>query len=306
MPVQYGSIVAEHRPRAQAAALFDVSHMGRLRFDGPGAEAFLERIVTRRIAGMKPGQVRYALVTNDKGGILDDVLVYRLVDSKTGATYYQMVVNASNREKILVWLEKRRAAGFGPGGPEIAAPRDLTFDTAMIAVQGPKAAALWSSRWSAQPALALRVLQRGRNAAGRLSRRADGAGQPHRLHRRRWLGAGGAGPAGASKSGGGCWKSASPLGAQAGRLGGPRHAAAGSGDAAVWPRVVANRSIRFRPGLDFAVQLEGRDFPGHAALEKARREPSRLIRVGWKLAGKRVPRENYRGLVGRRRTRSAT
>ena len=75
MPVQYTSIVAEHRATRQAAGLFDISHMGRIRFDGSGAEAFLNRIVTRDLAGLAPGQVAYALMTNDAGGVLDDVLV---------------------------------------------------------------------------------------------------------------------------------------------------------------------------------------------------------------------------------------
>ena len=75
----------------------------------PGAEAFLDRLVTRRVADMKPGQIRYALVTNDAGGILDDVLVYRLaLDARSGAPYYLLVVNASNREKICDWLEAQR------------------------------------------------------------------------------------------------------------------------------------------------------------------------------------------------------
>ena len=72
MPVQYASIVAEHNATRSAVGLFDVSHMGRIRFEGPESELFLDRIVTRRVAGMKPGQIRYALVTHDAGGILDD------------------------------------------------------------------------------------------------------------------------------------------------------------------------------------------------------------------------------------------
>src|SRR5690349_12279552 len=75
MPVHYGSIVAEHQAARRAAALFDVSHMGRLKFGGTGGGAFLEGLLTRRVADMAVGQIRYALVTNETGGILDDVLV---------------------------------------------------------------------------------------------------------------------------------------------------------------------------------------------------------------------------------------
>ena len=132
MPVQYTSIVAEHNATRTAAGLFDVSHMGRFRFTGPGAESFLDRIVTRRVADMKPGQIRYALVTNDSGGILDDVLVYHLPHAE-GGTYFSMVVNASNREKIVDWLDDH----LGDRGD--VRFTDVTLETAMIAVQGPRA-----------------------------------------------------------------------------------------------------------------------------------------------------------------------
>jgi aminomethyltransferase len=103
MPVQYGSIIAEHQATRQAAGLFDVSHMGRLRLDGPGATAFLDRLLTRKVAGMVPGKIRYSLVCNDSGGILDDALVYHLQEHG-GGLYYLLVVNASNRRKIGNWL----------------------------------------------------------------------------------------------------------------------------------------------------------------------------------------------------------
>src|SRR5437868_13209729 len=87
MPVQYGSIVAEHQATRTAAGLFDVSHMGRLRFAGLGSGDFLEGLLTRRIADMAVGQIRYSLVTNDAGGILDDVLIYRLADASGNRSY---------------------------------------------------------------------------------------------------------------------------------------------------------------------------------------------------------------------------
>ena len=144
MPVQYTSIVAEHNATRTAVGLFDVSHMGRIRFEGPAAEAFLDRIVTRRTTGMKPGQIRYALVTGESGGILDDVLVYHLLHSR-GASYYQLVVNASNREKIVAWLHAHRA------GAEVEI-HDVTLDTAMIAVQGPRALEIARPLLSIDPA----------------------------------------------------------------------------------------------------------------------------------------------------------
>src|SRR5829696_5237487 len=104
MPVQYGSIVAEHQATRTAAGLFDVSHMGRLRLDGSGAAAFLDRLLTRKIVGQGPGKIRHSLVCNEGGGILDDVLVYHL-PAHGGGLYHLVVVNASNREKIVSWLQ---------------------------------------------------------------------------------------------------------------------------------------------------------------------------------------------------------
>jgi aminomethyltransferase len=100
--------------------------MARLSFGGPGALPLLEKVFTNSVAGMKDFQVRYGLVCNDVGGILDDVLVYRWPYG------FAMVVNASNRGKILGWLEQHRT------GLDVQI-QDQTTDTAMIAVQGPKA-----------------------------------------------------------------------------------------------------------------------------------------------------------------------
>src|SRR5215467_9520847 len=76
MPVQYTSIVTEHQAVRRAAGLFDIAHMGRLRFTGPDAAKFLDHLVTNDVPGLAVGQIKYALVTNEQGGILDDVLVY--------------------------------------------------------------------------------------------------------------------------------------------------------------------------------------------------------------------------------------
>ncbi len=132
MPVQYTSIIAEHNATRTAATLFDVSHMGRFRFTGPGAQSFLDGLVTRRVSDLQAGQVRYSLVTNDQGGILDDVLVYHLPHAE-GGTYFGMVVNASNREKIVRWIDDH----LGDRGD--VRFTDVTLATAMIAVQGPRA-----------------------------------------------------------------------------------------------------------------------------------------------------------------------
>jgi aminomethyltransferase len=125
MPVQYAGIAAEHKAVRTSAGVFDVSHMARLSFGGPDALALLEKVFTNSVATMKDGQVRYGLVCNEGGGILDDILVYRWPYG------YAAVVNASNRAKIAAWLETHRA-GLNV---EIT---DQTDGTTMVAVQGPR------------------------------------------------------------------------------------------------------------------------------------------------------------------------
>ncbi len=132
MPIQYSSIVAEHQACRTSAALFDVSHMGRIRFDGDGSERLLDHLLTRKVSNLPIGGVRYGLVCNAEGGVLDDVLVSHL-ETPSQKRFHLMVVNASNREKILKWLTPH-VADF----PQVTVT-DRTELTAMIAVQGPKA-----------------------------------------------------------------------------------------------------------------------------------------------------------------------
>jgi aminomethyltransferase len=129
MPVQYAGIAVEHKAVRSSAGLFDISHMARINFGGPDALNLLERVFTNSVATMKNGQVRYGLVCKEDGGILDDILVYRWPYG------FAAVVNASNREKILTWLEQHRA------GLNLEID-DRTFATTMVAVQGPKSVEL--------------------------------------------------------------------------------------------------------------------------------------------------------------------
>src|SRR5437870_6089174 len=126
MPVQYSSIVEEHQTVRQAAGLFDISHMGRLSFGGPDTLDLIQQVYTNNAATLQDGQVRYGLVCNEQGGIRDDVLVYRWPYG------FAMVVNASNRAKIVAWLEEHK-------GNRDVQIMDQTTQSCMVAVQGPKA-----------------------------------------------------------------------------------------------------------------------------------------------------------------------
>jgi aminomethyltransferase len=127
MPIQYTGIVAEHRAVREDSGIFDLSHMGEFHFDGPKAQAAVDRLVSSDIAGLEVGQARYGLLCNEKGTIVDDVIVYR-----TGPEHLLMVVNAANIEKDHAHVRQNlpKDVGFV----------DRSSDTALIAVQGPRAA----------------------------------------------------------------------------------------------------------------------------------------------------------------------
>ncbi len=126
MPLHYGSIIDEHHQVRKSGGLFDVSHMGRIRFTGKDACRLLDRLCTRQILGMADGQARYSLVCNEQGGCHDDVLVNRV-----SATEYLMVCNGANREKINNHIQTNKRDC-------VCKINDETESTAMLALQGPK------------------------------------------------------------------------------------------------------------------------------------------------------------------------
>jgi aminomethyltransferase len=129
MPVQYGSILAEHAAVRAAAGLFDVSHMGQIHLGGPGAVASAERLLSCPVASLRPGRVRYGLLCNEEGGVVDDVTVYRLAEDAL-----MLCVNAANVEKDWRWVVRHAR-------PD-AKLRDRSAETALLALQGPAAAAI--------------------------------------------------------------------------------------------------------------------------------------------------------------------
>jgi len=125
MPVQYEGVIAEHRAVRTDCGAFDVSHMGELHVDGPTAEAFLQQMLSNALHRIGDGEAQYTLLTNERGGIVDDLIAYRL-----GHGQYLLVVNASNREAVYAWLKERE-----PRGCEV---RDASADYGLVAVQGPR------------------------------------------------------------------------------------------------------------------------------------------------------------------------
>ena len=126
MPIEYKGIIDEHLNVCNAVGVFDVSHMGEFWVKGPNALAFLQKVTSNNVAALTPGKVQYTCFPNDKGGIVDDLLVYHYEQDK-----YMLVVNASNIEKDWNWCVKNNTEG--------AILENSSDNIAQLAVQGPKA-----------------------------------------------------------------------------------------------------------------------------------------------------------------------
>jgi aminomethyltransferase len=287
MPVQYSSITAEHQATRTAVGAFDISHMGRLRFYGPDAARFLDATVTRRVTDMRPGQIRYGLVCNDRGGILDDVLVYRLVPDDVAdddTATFQVVVNASNRAKIVEWFNRRL--------PDYATRLDdVTTATAMIAVQGPMAVRLVT------PLLGCDL------ATMRYYTGADTTfdGIPCYVSRTGYTGEDGCEIICPAESALAVWENLMATGASYGiqAVGlGARDTLRLEAAMPLYGHELTEQINPIQAGLGFAVSFGDREFVGRAALERFAKDGSLPVRIGLQLDGKRVPRQGADVLRG--------
>jgi aminomethyltransferase len=126
MPIEYSGIIDEHLTVCNGVGVFDVSHMGEFWVRGSQALPFLQKITSNDLATIPVGKAQYTCFPNDRGGIVDDLLIYRVEPEK-----YMLVVNASNMEKDWEWCQKHNTEG--------AVLENASFHTAQLAVQGPKA-----------------------------------------------------------------------------------------------------------------------------------------------------------------------
>lgn len=128
MPLYYSSPMTEHKQVRSSGGIFDVSHMARVKISGRHSRRFLESVCTRRISDMQNGQCRYSLVCNEKGGVKDDIIVYRMDDDD-----YLLVINCANRAKIVEHFQQVIKAR-----EYVLKLDDTTDSTVMVALQGPK------------------------------------------------------------------------------------------------------------------------------------------------------------------------
>ncbi|MGA2033295.1 MAG: glycine cleavage system aminomethyltransferase GcvT [Thermoguttaceae bacterium] len=303
MPVQYSSILEEHQATRARAGVTDISHMGRLRFEGPGAAVFLAELLTRRVADMELGQIRYSLITDRQGGILDDVLA-GYYHNEHGQPFYVVVVNAGNRQKIVDWVR----AHLPPGRCE-APGREIIFTDvsrlwAMFAIQGPCSVEIL------QPLIDV-DLQNMRYYRGAQARILHPAAQRQGgiISRTGYTGEDGFELSIGCDIAAGVWEAileqGRPLGMVPTGLG-ARDTLRLEAGMPLYGHELSEQINPFEAGLGFACHLVGYDFPGRDALLRIQGGPLARVRVGLELAAQRVARQGYAVLQDGRRVGEVT
>jgi aminomethyltransferase len=275
MPVQYTSIVEEHRAVRAAVGLFDVSHMGEFEVEGPEALAALQDLTTNDLGALEPGQVQYSLLCYPEGGIVDDLTLYRL-----GPQRFMMTVNAANIDKDWAWVTERSAARRG------ALWRNVSAETALIAVQGPRAEAVVG-----------RLADRDVAAIG-YYRFATGAvaGARALMSRTGYTGEDGfelyVGAADATR----LWQAL----LEAGAGDGARPIGLGARDTlrlemryALYGNDIDQTTNPIEAGLGWVVKLAKGEFVGRKAIERVKTEGPRRRLVGLEMADRAVARHGY-------------
>ncbi len=288
MPALYTSITEEHLATRASCAMTDISHMGRLRFEGPGAEEFLAGVLTRRMRDLRLGQIRYSLVTHEEGGILDDVLV-GYYHNEYGQPFYVVVVNASNHEKIAGWIGAHLPRDRAEAPGEEIVWSDVTRLWAMFAIQGPRSVELL------QPLVDV-DLESMRYYKGALVRILHPAArrQGGIISRTGYTGEDGFELSIGASIARDVWEALLEIGKPLGVVPtgiGARDTLRLEAGMPLYGHELSEEIDPFQAGLGFACYLEGVDFPGRDALLRIRQQPPRAVRVGLKLVGRRVARQ---------------
>jgi aminomethyltransferase len=280
MPVQYTTIVEEHHAVRRRAGLFDISHMGRLTFDGPDALDWLERVTTNRVARLLDLQIQYSLVVNERGGVIDDILVYRQPFA------YLVVCNASNRGAVTAQLERNRQGALGNFV-------DRTLDTAMLAIQGPRALEILQPLFN-QPLAPIKYYS---FTMGRLLERIDAI-----VSRTGYTGEDGFEVICGAQSATVVWEALLDRGKSHGILPcglGARDTLRLEAAMPLYGHELTESISPFAAGLGWAVKLDKGDFIGRTALKSAKANPGQN-RIGLVLQGKRIARQGATVLDGER------
>jgi aminomethyltransferase len=274
MPVQYTGVTQEHNAVRNAVGLFDVSHMGELHFEGAGAGALVDSLVTNAVGGLALGRALYTVACSERGTILDDLIIYRL-----GETHYLVVCNASNLDKMSAHFARHAA-----GRCEF---RDASDDTALLALQGPRSSDVLRAIDPQLPALHL--------ARFGVSR-ATLAGIPITTARTGYTGEDGFELFCPSASAAELWRALF----EAGRAFGLEPIGLAARDTlrlearlSLYGHELDEETDPFEAGLGWVVKLDKGEFLGREALVRRKREPSPRKLVGFEMIGRGIARQGY-------------
>jgi aminomethyltransferase len=275
MPIQYAGIIDEHTAVRARVGLFDLSHMGRVRIQGTGRRAFLQKLLTIDVDKVPPGKCRYSFFLTEKGTVIDDLILY------AGGPDDFLVVNASNREADLAWMRKHLS-----GDVTIV---DETFSTALIALQGPRSVETVK-----------RVLDIDPSAMGYYTFATIGE---YFVSRTGYTGEDGFEIFVPTAKAAGIWNRfidahIAPIGL------GARDTLRTEAAMPLYGNDLDDATTPLEAGLTFAVDLDKPDFIGQAAL-KAAGTPSRRL-AGFVMEGKRIARQGMDVLSGGRKVGKVT
>lgn len=273
MPVQYAGVIEEHRAVRTAAGLFDVSHMGEVRVQGPGSEEFLQRLTPNDVSKLAPGRAHYSGLLTERGTYVDDLLIYRL-----GAEEFLVVVNASNAERDHEWIASRAGSGV-----QVVNESDRW---ALIALQGPKAVEILRPLTSPE-ALALKYygFQMG-----------EVAGRPALVSRTGYTGEDGFELYVAPEDAPAIWRRlmevGAPHGLQPAGLG-ARDTLRLEASMALYGHEIDESTTPFEAGLAWVVKMGKGDFLGRDALAAQQAEGLRRKLVGFEVQGRGIARQGH-------------
>lgn len=308
MPVQYSTIVSEHLGTRKGAGVFDVSHMGRVAVEGNQAAEWLDSMLTRQVVDLPVCRARYTLITGVAGEeddvqldgapvILDDALVTRLADQKDGSQRFVLVVNASNRQRVVRWLQ----ACLPPEGVSL---NDKTEDSAMIAVQGPLVFGHMTEDVFAGPlgsVFGKKVLEQLAALPNYGALETELSGEPVLVSRTGYTGEDGVEIILGSSQSLGLWKclveegNAIPCGL------GSRDTLRLEAAMPLYGHELCEKTDPFSAGLGFAVNIDGREFPGAEEI-RTRRSSSDRCRIGLVFESRRAARSGDHVLVSKNGT----
>ena len=277
LPVQYTDVIAEHMAVRQQAGLFDVSHMGEVIISGPDALANINHLYTNDFTNMQDGRVRYSPMCNEKGGIVDDLIVYRMAADK-----YFIVVNASNRHKDVAWMKEHLIGD--------AALEDLSDHYAQLAIQGPKSAAILAKVMAPEDIPAKYYTFKDNVTV---------AGEKCLVSQTGYTGEHGYEIYCRPESASGIWKTFLAAGQEDGLVPcglGARDTLRLEAAMPLYGHEMDDAITPLETGLDFAIKLQKEEFVGKEAI-LAKGEP-KITRVGLKVTGRGIVREHCKIYAG--------